>query len=375
MSQLTPLKGVLGTGGLGLQNVSVGIVSAGIYIPEPVLTAADIARESGIPEDVVRNKFGLTQKHMAGPDDHTNQMAIWAAQDCLSKTDIRPEEIDLVLCTTEEWKEYLLQTAGIKLAYEIGATRAWAIDVQMRCSTTIATLKIARDMMMADPDLNTVLIAGGYRNGDLINFKNHRTTFLFNLAAGGGALLLRKNWPRNHVLGAHLMADGYMADHVIVPASGTKRFPTDEAVAKNLFYLDLVEPEAMKDRLNAVSMDNWMHCNDEALRKSGYTRKDIGYLNILHMKRSAHLDVLQHLGLTEEQSVYLSDYGHLGQQDTMLSIVEGVKQGRLKDGDLMIIVAAGIGYTWGAACVKWGPCNTQHLHCPQGALGSAQAQV
>ena len=82
---------------------------------------------------------------------------------------------------------------------------------------------------------------------------------------------------------------------------------------------------------------------------------DLGYLNVLHMKKSAHLDMLQRLGLREEQSVYLSDYGHAGQQDAMLSIVEGLKQGRLKDGDLMIIVAAGIGYAWGACCVKWGP--------------------
>lgn len=335
-------------------NVSVGIASVGVYIPKPVLTAADIAQASGIPEDVIRTKFGIVQKHMAGPEDHTNQMAIWAAQDCLSKCDIPPEEIDLVLCTTEEWKEYLLWTAGIKLAYEIGATRAWAIDVQMRCGTTIAAMKMAKDMMMADPDINTVLIAGGYRNGDLINFRNQRTTFLFNLAAGGGAMLLRRNWPRNHVLGSHLMADGFMADHVIVPASGTKKFPTDAAVAQGLFCLDLVEPEAMKDRLNAISMDNWMHCIDEALRKSGCTRQDVGYLNVLHMKKSAHLDMLQRLGLTEEQSVYLSNYGHLGQQDAMLSIVEGLKQGRLKDGDLMVIVAAGIGYAWGAACVKWG---------------------
>lgn len=333
---------------------SVGIVSVGVYIPEPFLTAADIAQQSGIPEDVIRDKFGITQKHMAGPNDHTNQMAIRAAQDCLSKTDISPEEIDLVLCTTEEWKEYLLWTAGIKLAYEIGATRAWAIDVQMRCGTTIAAMKMAKDLMTADPDINTVLIAGGYRNGDLINFKNPRTSFMFNLAAGGGAMLLRRNWPRNHVLGAHLMADGWMADHVIVPASGTKQFPTDQAVAQGLFYLDLVEPEAMKERLNAVSMDNWMHCIDEALRKSGYARQDLDYLNVLHMKKSAHLDMLQRLGLTEQQSVYLSDYGHLGQQDAMLSIHEGLKQGRLKDGDLMVIVAAGIGYAWGACCVRWG---------------------
>ena len=332
----------------------VGIVAAGVYLPEPVVTAADIAAASGIPEGVIREKFGITRKHVPGPADHTNQMGIWAAQDCLAKSDIKPDEIDLVLCTTEEWKEHLLWTAGIKLAHAIGATRAWALDVQMRCGTTIAALKLARDLMTADLEINTVLIAGGYRNCDLVNYRNQRTTFLFNLAAGGGALLLRRDWPRNRVLGSHLMADGSMADHVLVPASGTVQFPTDAARASGLCCLDLVEPEAMKNRLNAVSMDNWMHCIEEALRKSGCTRGDIGYLNILHMKRSAHLEMLQRLGLAEDQSVYLSDYGHIGQQDAPLSIVEGLRLGRLKAGDLMVIVAAGIGYAWGAACVRWG---------------------
>ena len=85
---------------------AVGIVSCGMHLPEPVLTAADIAEKSGLPEWVVRDKLGIEQKHMAGPDDHPNQMAVLAAQDCLSKTDISPEEIDVVLCTTEEWREY-----------------------------------------------------------------------------------------------------------------------------------------------------------------------------------------------------------------------------------------------------------------------------
>ena len=203
----------------------VGIVSTGIYVPQPVITASEIAEASGIPEWVIREKFGIIRKHVPGPDDHTNQMAIWAAQDCLAKAEIDADEIDLILCTTEEWKEYLLWTAGIKLAYEIGATRAWALDVQMRCGTTIAAMKIARDIMLADPDINTVLIAGGYRNGDLIDYTNQRTTFMFNLAAGGGAMLLRKQWPCNRVLGAHMMTDGYMSEHVLVPLAGTKTFP------------------------------------------------------------------------------------------------------------------------------------------------------
>jgi len=265
----------------------------------------------------------------------------------------------VVLCTTEEWREYLLWTSGIDLAYEIGATRAWGIDIHMRCCTTVTALKMAKDMMIADPDVNTVLIAGGYRIGDFINFKNHRTSFLFNIGAGAGAILLRKNWPRNHVLGSHIITDGSMSKHVVVPASGTVQFPTDEAVAQGLFYFDLVEPEAMKSRLNDISIDYWMRCMDEALRKSGgYTREDVGFFNMVLIKPSAHLDMLQRLGLTEEQSVYNAGIGHIGEQDTIINIIEGLKQGRLKDGDLMIAVGAGIGYVWGATCILWGPGKT-----------------
>ncbi len=341
--------------------LQVGIVSAGMYLPETFMTAAEIAEQSGLPEWVVREKLGITKKYVAGPGDHPNEMAIRAAKDCLAKCNVPPEEIDVVLCTTEEWKEYLLWTAGIHLAHEIGARNAWAMDLHMRCCTTIAAIKLAKDMMLANDDINTVLIAGGYGVSQFINLKNQRTSFMFNIGAGAGALLLRKNWPRNHVLGCHLITDGSMSKHVIVPASGTVQHPTDEAVAAGQFYFDLKEPEAMKTRLNDVSMKNWLRCIDAALHKSGrksdgssFTRKDIGYLNMILVKPSAHREMLNHLGLTEVQSVYLSDYGHIGEQDSIISIIEGEKQGRLKDGDLMMMVAAGIGYVWGAAVVRWG---------------------
>jgi 3-oxoacyl-[acyl-carrier-protein] synthase-3 len=342
-------------------DVTVGIASVGTYLPEPVVTAEEIAAASGLPEWVVREKLGITQKHKAGPEDHPNQMAVWAAEQCFAQTDIRPEEVDVVLCTTEEWKEYLLWTAGVNLAFEIGATRAWGMDLHMRCATTVGAMKLAKDMMIADPEVNTVLIAGGYRIGDFINFRNHKTTFLFNIGAGAGAMLLRRDWPENRLLGSHLISDGYMSNHVVVPASGTRQFPTDAAVAQDQFCFDLVEPEAMKERLNEVSMDNWIRCVTEALRKSGqkadgspYTLQDLDYLNMVLIKPSGHREMLERLGLTEEQAVYLGHIGHIGEQDAMFSIQEGLRAGRLKDGDLMAIVAAGIGYVWGASIVHWG---------------------
>ena len=147
-----------------------------------------------------------------------------------------------------------------------------------------------------------------------------------------------------------------MADsrHIVIPASGTLQHPDDQAVENGRFYLDVFNMDELKEHLNEVTMKNWLYCIDQALDKNGYTRADIDFLNMLLVKPSAFKCMLQELGLSEKQSVYNNTYGHVGEQDGIINIIEGENQGQLKDGDLMIIVAAGVGYVWDAACVKWG---------------------
>ena len=82
----------------------------------------------------------------------------------------------------------------------------------------------------------------------------------------------------------------------------------------------------MKNRLNEVSMDNWYQCIDSSLRKSNLKRDDLNYLAILHIKRSGHLMMLESLGLNENQTIYLEEYGHIGQVDQILSLHLGVQQ-------------------------------------------------
>src|SRR5207244_4434781 len=149
---------------------------------------------------------------------------------------------------------YPLWTAGIKLAYDLGARRAWAIDVQMRCATTVGALKLAKALLQAEPGVRTVLIAGGYRNGDLVDYANPRTRFLTNLSAGGGALLLRKGHPRNHLLGSALIVDGAFSLDVIVPQGGTMA-PLTPGTG---MYLDVPDPEGMKARLDSLSLHNFL---------------------------------------------------------------------------------------------------------------------
>ena len=95
---------------------------------------------------------------------------------------------------------------------------------------------------------------------------------------------------------------------------------------------------------------------DRALELSGgLARNSIGYLAVLHFKRSAHKAVLAELGLKEEQSTYLEDYGHIGQNDQLLSIKLGLESRKIKDGYNIVLVGAGLGFVWAASVVRWGP--------------------
>ena len=337
----------------------VGIVGTGIYLPQGVMTARDISEKTGgvWSEEAVRDKLGIAQKRIPHDEatDGSQEMGALAALDCLKNTGVDPKDIDVILCMGEEWKEYPLTTSALYIQDRIGAVNAWGIDVQNRCCTTVSAMKIAKDMLMADDEINMVLVVGGYRNGDFVNYQDPNMSMMFDLGAGGGAILLQKNLGRNLLLGSHIIGDGTLARSAGVKYGGQAHPITAENIEEARTSLMLFEPEKMKDRLKEVSARNWATCIAESLRKSGLQQSDLDYLATLHYKRSAHLAFLKDIGLTEDQSIYLEDYGHIGQVDQILSLHLALEQGKVKDGSVLCMLAAGIGYVWAANIIKWGP--------------------
>lgn len=171
--------------------IDVGIVGVGTYLPEKTMKAAEIAGlTNGVwSEDAVINKLGIKQRYLPGPDDGTQEMGAKAALKCLENTGVDPKEIDVILCIGEEWKEYPLTTSACYIQDRIGATNAWGIDVQNRCCTCVSAMKIAADMLRADDEINTIMICGGYRNGDFVDFTDKNMSMMYNLSAGGGAII------------------------------------------------------------------------------------------------------------------------------------------------------------------------------------------
>ncbi|MBS3811391.1 MAG: 3-oxoacyl-ACP synthase [Halanaerobiales bacterium] len=333
---------------------NVGILSTGVYIPNNYMDSKELAEKTNIPEDIIREKFGIKKKPIPGEDDHTCAMGIKAANTAIRKAEIDPNDIDLVIWAGAEHKEYPMWTASIKLQYEIGAKKAWAFDIALRCGTMIMAMKVAKDMLLSNDNMDTVLIGSGYRNGDLIDFDNPRVSFMYNLGAGGTAVILKKGLNKNRVLAATAETDGSLSETVVVPAGGTKKELTAEALKNNENHLDVIDSEYMKERLNEVSLENFVGVVKDSVKNSGYKMKDVDYIAILHMKYSAHKFMLDQLGLTEEQSIYLNEYGHIGQNDQIISLELALNKGKVKPGDLVVFVSAGIGYAWNALTIKWG---------------------
>ncbi|MCL2471863.1 MAG: 3-oxoacyl-ACP synthase [Propionibacteriaceae bacterium] len=335
----------------------VGIVGYGLYLPSGRMSAEEISAATGgiWSQQAVIDKLGVVSKPIPGPDDGTQEMGARAAADALNRTGVDPHELDVIVCVGEEWKEYPLTTSALYIQDAIGAVNAWGIDVANRCCTTLSAIKLAKDMMIADPDIRTVMIAGGYRNGDFIDYTDSSASMMFDLGAGGGAFILRRGLDKNLVLGTHQVADGSLVHSAGVEIGGIAHPFTPDTVDEGYKSLRLMDAATMKDRLNKVSLPNWYHCIDESLRKSGgLTRHDIDYLGVLHFKRSQHISLLAELGLSEDQSVYLDHYGHIGQVDQMLTIHLGLEQGKIRDGCLITLIAAGIGYSWASTCIRWG---------------------
>jgi 3-oxoacyl-[acyl-carrier-protein] synthase-3 len=332
----------------------VGIAGLGTYIPEGRMTAGEIADVTGIPEEIVINKLGLSRKTVPDPGDTVSHMAARAAVSALDDAGWDARDLDALVYFGGEHKDYPVWLAGPKVAHEIGATNAWAIDLSVMCGSFMASLKAVKAMMLTDDRMNAVLLAGGYRNGDLIDLKDPSVRFMYNLGAAGSAALLVKDHERNLVLETALRTDGSFSEDVIVPAGGCRNGVSPADVADGRFHLKVVDPPDMKRRLEGLSLSNFLGVITDAVTWSGYGTDDIDYLAILHMKPSAHRYIMDKLGLDDRHSVYLSEFGHLGQNDQIVSILEGVKRGQVPDGGLVVTTGAGIGYVWAASAIRWG---------------------
>jgi 3-oxoacyl-[acyl-carrier-protein] synthase III len=333
----------------------VGLAATASYLPERWMTAAEVAEASGIPEDVVVSKFGLRGKHIAAPDEHVSDLAVKAGRALLEGRDVDPRSIDVVVYYGSMWQDYPVWQAAPWIAHRLGCDRAYALEyANVSCGTPVA-LRLARNFLVAEPDIANVLVVAASRESYLLDYGNGRSRFMFNFGDGAVAGLLVGDLGRNAVLASHAVTDGSFALQVKVPAGGSVEPASEETVRGRRHYLDVADPAEMKGGLDEVSLDNFVAAARGAVERSGATLADVSYLCGIHMKRSMHASIVEALGIDPARAAYLDDTGHMSGVDPLLALDRATRAGELADGDLVLLLAAGTGYTWAATALRWGP--------------------
>ncbi|MEO8608059.1 MAG: 3-oxoacyl-ACP synthase [Chloroflexota bacterium] len=331
---------------------TVGIVGLGTFFPHTIETATQLSSKTHIPEAVLREKMGIHKRHIANADETVTMMATRAAEAALAQAQVKPEQINLVISHGSEHKDHVVWNAAAKVQHNIGAINAYAFEIYALCAGAPIAMSTARGMMLADPGLEYVLLVAGSRENDLINFQNERSRFMFNFGAGAGAMLFKREATQNLIIGSSAFTDGSLSEAVIL----TEIAIGDEApmVGELRGRLDVTDPQYMAERLGETSLKNFVRVIREAVERSEATLADIRFLGITHMKRSFYLQILEAIGLTPDQSVYLENYGHVQSADQTIALELGLAQGKIKRGDLIVLAGAGTGYTWSAIAVRWG---------------------
>ncbi len=335
----------------GGEEGGAAIVDIGTYFPTGYQTSREIAEATGIPQAIIEEKFGLRGKHIAAEGEHVSEMAVRAARPLVE--DAAPEEIGALIYFGSAHKDYHLWSAAPKIQHALGLTGAFTFELMDTSAAGPVALKVARDMLLADPDLRAILLVGASRESSVIDYRNGNARFAFNFADGAAAALLRRGDGGHRILGSAILTDGSFADDVRVPAGGSVYPPSAETLERGMHVLVVADPEGMKARLDPISLDRFVAVTRRAVERSGYALDDLAFLAPLHTKRSLYDALLRALGLEEHQSIYLEEYGHMSAIDPFVALAEADRRGRLARGDLVVTLSGGTGYSWAATALLW----------------------
>lgn len=309
--------------------MNAGILGIGSYVPERIVTNYDLERMMDTSDEWIRTRTGIEERRIASDDVNTSHMAAEAAKKALEDAGIAAEQIDLILVATVT-PDYAFPSVACMVQDQIGAKHAAAMDISAACAGFMYGMVTAQQFIQSGA-YKYVLVIGSEKLSKIVDWNDRNTAVLFG--DGAGAAVMGPVSEGRGVLSFELGADG----------SGGMHLYQDEHITMNGREVFKFAVRQMGDSSMRV------------LEKAGLTKEDVDFLvphqaNIRIMESSR-----QRLNLPEEKmSTTIRKFGNTSSSSIPLALVEERTNGRIKDGDLIVLVGFGGGLTWGAVALRWG---------------------
>ncbi|HEX9582568.1 MAG TPA: beta-ketoacyl-ACP synthase III [Gemmatimonadales bacterium] len=323
------------------------LVGTGRYTPVRVLTNAELERLVDTSDEWIVERTGIRERHIAGPDETVAQMSRLAADQVLSQAGIGPLDLDAIVMGTAS-PDRLLPSSACDLQALLGAERAAAFDVQAACSGFLYGLTVAEGLVSSGMARN-VLVVGAERLSTITDYQDRSTCILFG--DGAGATLVRPvaNGNGRGILASYLKSDGRLAELLYRPGGGGCHPPDERLLADRGYFIKMAGREVFKSAVRSMA-----DACDQALRRAGLTSADVDVL----IPHQANIRIIEatakHAGIPMEKVyVNVDRYGNTSAASIPLALDECVREGRVRAGSVVLMVAFGGGFTWASVVVRW----------------------
>ncbi len=328
------------------------ITGWGMAVPETVVTNDDLAQRVDTNDQWIRERTGIRERHVARDSDFASTLGVEASLKALAVANLRPTDIDLIICSTSS-PEYIFPATACLIQDQLGATKAGAFDLLAACTGFIYAMNMAAQAIRSG-SIKNALVVGAETLSRFVDWNDRATCILFG--DGAGAFVLQASEAPGGVLSAVMHSDGSGGD-LLSLAGGGSHFPANEGTlrdGKHYIHMDGREVYRFATRV----MDQ---ASREVLELAGLTTADVQWI-VPHQANYRIIEAAaKHLKLPLERFIInVERYGNTSTASIPIATVEACQSGKLKEGDRIVFVGFGAGLTWGALAAQWtGPLPQQ----------------
>lgn len=323
---------------------NVKIIGTGSYVPTKVLTNEDLEKMVDTNHEWIVTRTGIAERRIAEDNETTSDIAAKAALKALKDSNIKPEEIDLIIVATNS-PDMIFPATACLVQKRIKAVNAATFDLQAGCTGAVYALITAWQYIATD-FYDNVLVIGADTLSKFVDWTDRNTCILFG--DGAGAAVLKADQEKGIFSGC-LTGDGSYDDLIMIPAGLSKNPASHETIDKKMHYVKMKGNEVFK-----LAVKNMKRTTVKTLGKCNLSVEDVDCF-IPHQANIRIISALTRVLKIKKDKVFvnLNKYGNTSAASVMIALDEAVKEGKIKSGDIVVLTAFGAGLTSGAIVLKW----------------------
>jgi len=326
--------------------IAAKITGVAGYLPPHTQTNADLEKIVDTTDAWIRERTGIRERHVVDKGMAASHMATEAAKKLLAQKGVLPEEIDLIVLASVT-PDMMFPATACLVQHRLGATRAWGFDLSAACSGFVYATTVGAQFVGAGTH-RKVLVIGSDVMSSIIDYQDRATCVLFGDGAGAVLIEPAEN-DKEGILDFTHDVDGSGGQFLYMPAGGSLNPPSHETVEKRMHYVHQEGPQVFK-----YAVRHMAETACRILERNGYTGKDVA-LVVPHQANLRIIRAMQErLGVDDSKvMINIDRYGNTTAATIPLGLRDALEEGRLRKGDLVLLVSVGAGYTTGAILMRW----------------------